>query len=150
MSKQSFQTMIKQYIQENNYNNAMIVLAAGIDNILDSIDASRRDMNDRFRNLQTDVDVIDKIVKDKRELQGNKVYDDYTLFNMNQQGKSYADIEKITGIKKSTVAKKVQKIKSEVNSKSYDDMTDQELYDIYNKTKGILLSRGFKTIKNKQ
>lgn len=137
---------VEQLSKDNNALGVFTELAGGLDDILNKLSGISSQIHTEYNNIKTDIAIIEKDISDTSISNNTEVYSDYELFKLNQQGKSYSDLEKITGIKKSTIAKKIQKIRLETKQLFSDEyisgLDDADLKSIFIKLKREGIKRG--------
>lgn len=137
---------VEQLSKDNNALGVFTEIAGGLDAILNKLSGISSQIHTEYNNINTDIAVIEKKIDNTSFNKSTEVYSDYELFKLNQQGKSYSDLEKITGIKKSTIAKKIQKIRLETKQLFSDEyissLDDAELKSIFIKLKHEGIRRG--------
>lgn len=137
---------VEQLSKDNNALGVFTELAGGLDDILNKLSGISSQIHTEYNNINTDIAVIEKKFDNTSLNNSTEVYSDYELFKLNQQGKSYADLERITGIKKSTIAKKIQKIRLETKQLFSDEyissLDDDDFKSIFIKLKREGIKRG--------
>lgn len=137
---------VEQLSKDNNALGVFTEIAGGLDDILNKLSGISSQIHTEYNNIKTDIAVIEKDISDTSVSNNTEIYSDYELFKLNQQGKSYSDLEKITGIKKSTIAKKIQKIRLETKQLFSDEyissLDDADLKSIFIKLKREGIKRG--------
>lgn len=137
---------VEQLSKDNNALGVFTELAGGLDDILNKLSGISSQIHTEYNNINTDIAVIEKKFDNTSLNNNTEVYSDYELFKLNQQGKSYADLERITGIKKSTIAKKIQKIRLETKQLFSDEyisgLDDADLKSIFVKLRHECVKRG--------